>query len=55
MAEIPVIVSNLFEMKRLVEDNNIGIIAEDNDTQGLNKSREEGKRRDKNELKKYKH
>jgi len=35
MAEIPVIVSNLYEMKRLVEDNNIGVVAEENTPDGL--------------------
>jgi len=35
MAEIPVIVSSLYEMKRLVEDNNIGVVAEENTPDGL--------------------
>ena len=35
MAEIPVIVSNLFEMKRLVENNKIGIVAQKNTPNGL--------------------
>ena len=35
MAEVPVIVSNLYEMKRLVEDNNIGVVAEENTPDGL--------------------
>jgi glycosyltransferase involved in cell wall biosynthesis len=35
MAEIPVIVSNLYEMKRLVKHNNIGIVAKSNNIKGL--------------------
>jgi len=35
MAEIPVVVSNLYEMKRLVESNGIGIVAQQNTTEGL--------------------
>jgi len=35
MAEIPVIVSNLYEMKRLVEKNNIGVVAQKNSPNGL--------------------
>jgi len=35
MAEIPVIASNLYEMKRLVEDNNIGVVAKQNTPDGL--------------------
>ena len=50
MAEIPVIVSNLFEMKRLVEDNHIGVVAEENDTKGLKKAIEEAVLLDQNEL-----
>jgi len=38
MAEIPVIASNLFEMKRLVESNEIGIVAKDNTKEGLDKA-----------------
>jgi len=30
MADLPVIVSNLYEMKRLVEENNIGVVAKEN-------------------------
>jgi len=52
MAEIPVIVSNLFEMKRLVKDNNIGVVAEDNNTKGLNEAIEEAVLLDQNELQK---
>ena len=52
MAEIPVIVSNLFEMKRLVEDNNIGVVAEENNTKGLKKAIEEAVLLDQNELQK---
>ncbi len=35
MAEIPIIVSNLYEMKRLVENNNIGVVANENTPEGL--------------------
>ena len=35
MAEIPVIVSNLPEMKRLVEKNRVGVVAQENTPQGL--------------------
>jgi glycosyltransferase involved in cell wall biosynthesis len=35
MAEIPVIVSNLYEMKRLVETNSIGVVAKENSPDGL--------------------
>ena len=35
MADIPVIASNLYEMKRLVKNNKIGIIAEENTVNGL--------------------
>jgi len=35
MAEIPVIVSNLYEMKRLVEKNKIGVVAQENSPNGL--------------------
>ncbi len=35
MAELPVIVSNLYEMKKIVEKNNVGIVAESNSVEGL--------------------
>jgi len=35
MAGIPVIVSNLYEMKRLVEHNHLGVVAKENTPQGL--------------------
>lgn len=35
MAEIPVIVSNLVEMRRLVESHHIGVVAEENTSKGL--------------------
>ena len=35
MAEIPVIASSLYEMKRLVENNSIGIVANENTSEGL--------------------
>jgi len=51
MAEIPVIVSNLYEMKRLVELNNIGTVAKENTSQGLKEAIEEAVKLDKEELK----
>ena len=41
MAEIPVIASNLYEMKRLLEENSIGVVAEENTSEGLQKAIEE--------------
>jgi len=35
MAEIPVIVSNLYEMRRLVEKSNVGVVAKENNSKGL--------------------
>ncbi len=52
MAELPVIVSNLPEMKRLVEDNNLGVVAKENNTKGLKKSIEEAVLLDQDELQK---
>ena len=51
MAEIPVIVSNLYEMKRLVESNNIGTVAKENTPEGLKEAIEEAMKLDKDELK----
>jgi glycosyltransferase involved in cell wall biosynthesis len=51
MAEIPVIVSNLYEMKRLVELNKIGTVAKENTLNGLKKAIEEAVILDKNKLK----
>ncbi|QKE28147.1 glycosyltransferase, family 1 [Arcobacter acticola] len=51
MAELPVIVSNLYEMKRLVELNNIGTVAKENTPDGLKKAIEEAVKLDKEELK----
>lgn len=50
MAEIPVIVSNLYEMKRLVESNKIGTVAKENTPDGLKEAIEEAVRLDKQEL-----
>ena len=50
MAEIPVIVSNLYEMKRLVEDNNIGVVAKENTPKGLKEAIKEAVRLDKKKL-----
>jgi len=35
MAEIPVIVSNLYEMKKIVEEKQVGVVAKENSPQGL--------------------
>lgn len=52
MAEIPVIVSNLYEMKRLVEINRLGIVAENNTSNGLQEATLKAVKLDKSELKK---
>ena len=41
MAEVPVIVSNLPEMRKIVSDNNLGIVANSNSVAGLKKAIEE--------------
>lgn len=51
MAEIPVIVSNLYEMKRLVVTNKIGVVAKENSPEGLKEAIEEAVKLDKEELK----
>ena len=51
MAEIPVIVSNLYEMKRLVEFNKIGTVAKENSPEGLKEAIKEAVKLDKVELK----
>lgn len=50
MAEIPIIVSNLYEMKRLVESNKIGTVSKENTPQGLRESIEEAIKLDKEDL-----
>ena len=35
MAGLPVITSNLYEMKRLVETEEVGVVSEDNTVQGF--------------------
>ncbi|MDQ7047713.1 MAG: glycosyltransferase [Sulfurovum sp.] len=50
MAEIPVIVSNLYEMKRLVESHEIGIVAKENNSNGLKIAIEEAVKLDKDKL-----
>jgi glycosyltransferase involved in cell wall biosynthesis len=52
MADLPVIVSNLYEMKRLVENNNIGVVAKENTPQGLKQAIGEAIKLDKDELNK---
>jgi glycosyltransferase involved in cell wall biosynthesis len=51
MAGIPVIVSNLYEMKRLVESNEIGTVAKENTPDGLKAAIEEAVKLDKEKLK----
>jgi len=51
MSDIPVIVSNLYEMKRVVESNKIGTVAKENTPQGLKIAIEEAVKLDKEELK----
>ena len=51
MAEIPVIVSNLYEMKRLVEENKVGIVAKENTPQGLKEAIKKAVELDRQELK----
>lgn len=50
MAEIPVIVSNLYEMKRLVESNKIGTVAKENTPDGLKEAIREAVNLDKEDL-----
>jgi len=50
MVEIPVIVSNLYEMKRLVEQNNIGVVAQENSPNGLKEAILKAVQMDKEEL-----
>ena len=52
MAGIPVIVSNLYEMKNIVETNSIGVVAKSNDTRSLRDAIEKANILDKSELKK---
>jgi len=50
MSDIPIIVSNLPEMKKIVELNNIGIVIKENNVQGLKQAIQEATKLDKNEL-----
>lgn len=50
MAGIPVIVSNLYEMKRFVELNKIGIVTKENTSDGLKEAINEAMKLDKEEL-----
>jgi glycosyltransferase involved in cell wall biosynthesis len=51
MAEIPVIVSNLYEMRRLVESYNIGVVARENNVEGLKNAIKNALKLDKEVLK----
>jgi len=50
MAEIPVIVSNLYEIKKLVEKNSIGVVAKENTPNGLREAILKAQKLDKNQL-----
>ena len=50
MAEVPVIASNLYEMKRLVEDNKIGVVAKENTPKGLGQAIKEAVQLDSEQL-----
>ena len=52
MAELPVIVSNLYEMRRLVESNHLGVVAEENSVNGLLTAIQEASTLDKAHLQK---
>ena len=51
MAEVPVIVSNLPEMKRVIKDNKIGVVAKENSVKGLKEAVKEALKLDKDKLK----
>lgn len=51
MAEIPVIVSNLYEMKRFVESNKVGIVVKENTPEGLKEAIKDAMKLDREELK----
>lgn len=51
MAEIPVIISNLYEMKKIITKYKVGIIAEENTPQGLKKAIIEASEIDKHKTK----
>ena len=50
MADIPLIVSNLPEMKRVVEQNRVGVVAKENTPEGLKEAIKEAINLDKEEL-----
>ena len=50
MADIPLIVSNLPEMKKIVEDNSIGVVLKENSIEGITQAIEEACYLDKEEL-----
>ena len=52
MAEIPVIVSNLYEMKRLVEEYKVGVVAKENSPEGLREAIEEAMKLNREEIRK---
>jgi glycosyltransferase involved in cell wall biosynthesis len=52
MAEVPVIVSNLPEMKKIVESHKVGVVAKENTPQGLKEAIQKAIKLDKEELNK---
>ena len=50
MAEVPVIVSNLPEMKKVVKDNGIGVVVKENTSSGLKDAIEKASLLDQEEL-----
>lgn len=55
MADVPVIVSNLPEMKKIVEEYNIGVVAKENTSQGLKEAIENAIKLNKDEIKRNLH
>ena len=50
MAEVPVIVSNLPEMKKIIESYNVGVVAQDNTPNGLEEAIKQAQKLNKEEL-----
>ena len=50
MAGLPVIVSNLYEIRKIVENNSIGVVATENTPTGLKQAIETAQELDKNQL-----
>ena len=52
MADLPIIVSNAFEMRKLVENNKVGVVSKENTPEGLKEAIETSIILDKIELSK---